>query len=106
MRAISIRQPYVERILNGTKKAEFRSRRTFGSVEIVGCESDRAAVECRSLVAASRSPYSGDPRPYAQCGRSRGKRHPECRSELARASSNRAPDLVVLPTPLGDLSLI
>jgi hypothetical protein len=27
-RAISIRQPYVERILNGTKKAEFRSRRT------------------------------------------------------------------------------
>lgn len=28
IRAISIRQPYVERILNGTKKAEFRSRRT------------------------------------------------------------------------------
>jgi hypothetical protein len=28
VRAISIRQPYVERILNGTKKAEFRSRRT------------------------------------------------------------------------------
>lgn len=29
MRAISIRQPYVERILNGTKKAEFRTCRTW-----------------------------------------------------------------------------
>lgn len=26
--AISIRQPYVERILNGTKRAEYRTRRT------------------------------------------------------------------------------
>ena len=48
MRAISIRQPYVERILNSTKKAEFRSRRTLIRERVYLYVSMRRGVRSRA----------------------------------------------------------